>query len=232
MLVARPSSAMSSHLTRGRGPAGRMPTAMPALAMVPTAWGVSGIVWKNHEDERCEDFQEKPDDALLCRIYTPGLTPALLRQAVRQTYADCREVFADEHGRFHAEIVPEWFHDLARYLRDYYSASLRGWTHPQFVDNWAFWRPRLDWSPVTAFQRRVLEVVAAIPSGSNMTYGEVARSIGKPAASRAVGAAIGSNPWPVLVPCHRVIGSSGKLTGFSAPGGIETKRRMLALEAG
>ena len=65
-----------------------------------------------------------------------------------------------------------------------------------------------------------------------MTYGQVAKAIGKPAASRAVGAAIGNNPWPVLVPCHRVIGSTGKLTGFSAPGGIETKRRMLALEAG
>jgi methylated-DNA-[protein]-cysteine S-methyltransferase len=63
-----------------------------------------------------------------------------------------------------------------------------------------------------------------------LTYGEVAKKVGKPKASRAVGAAVGANPWPVLVPCHRVVGTGGRMTGFSAPGGVAAKRRMLAME--
>jgi len=205
--------------------------AVQALAVVPTVWGECGIVWKNHESESGEGFSERPADALLCRIYTPGLTAPVLRRQILAAIPGCQEVLGDK-GRFHPETVPEWFGELAGYLQGYYAAAQRGWTHPRLVDNWAYWRPRLDWSPLTPFQRRVLEAVAVIPSGTQMTYGQIARRIGKPAAARAVGAAVGGNPWPVLVPCHRVIGAGGKLTGFSAPGGIETKRKMLELEAG
>ncbi len=137
---------------------------------------------------------------------------------------------AQEHNHFHPELVPEWFGDLFAYLEGYYSCRLRDWTQPRFLANWAFWKPRLDWKQLTDFQRQVLEVVAEIPSGAQMTYGQVAARIGKPRASRAVGAAVGRNPWPVLVPCHRVLGQDGQMTGFSAPGGIATKRRMLELE--
>jgi O-6-methylguanine DNA methyltransferase len=202
-----------------------------AMAAVSTAWGVCGVVWKNHESESAEGFYERPADALLCRIYTPGLAAPELRRQMLAAFPGCQEVLGDK-DHFHPETVPEWFGELAAYLRDYYAAALRGWTHPQFTDHWSYWRPRLDWAQLTPFQRRVLEVVALIPAGTHMTYGQVAQRIGKPAASRAVGAAIGGNPWPVLVPCHRVIGAGGKLTGFSAPGGVETKRRMLELEAG
>ena len=62
------------------------------------------------------------------------------------------------------------------------------------------------------------------------TYGEIARAVGDPGAARAVGAALGANPFPVIVPCHRVLAADGALHGFSAPGGITTKRRMLELE--
>jgi methylated-DNA-[protein]-cysteine S-methyltransferase len=117
-----------------------------------------------------------------------------------------------------------------RYLQQYYSSNLHGLTQRQFVDHWTFWSPRLDWSGVTAFQRRVLELVAGIPCGCKRTYGQVARALGNPAASRAVGAALRRNPWPVLVPCHRVVGSTGSMTGFTAPGGVKAKRRMLDLE--
>jgi len=209
----------------------RKGTAAYAMAAVPTAWGVCGAVWKNHENESAEGFAERPRDALLCRIYTPGLTVPELRRQIMAAYSGCQEVLGDR-GHFHPQTVPEWFGELAGYVQSYYAAALRGWTHPQFADNWAYWRPRLDWAQLTAFQRRVLEVVAAIPSGTQMTYGAVARRIGKPAASRAVGAAIGANPWRVLVPGPGVIGGGGKLTGFSAPGGVETKRRMLEMEAG
>ena len=82
----------------------------------------------------------------------------------------------------------------------------------------------------TEFQLRVWEQLRRIPYGETMTYGEVAREIGSPSASRAVGHANGSNPIAVIVPCHRVIGSNGTLTGFG--GGLERKRKLLDLEAG
>ena len=88
----------------------------------------------------------------------------------------------------------------------------------------------LPLAPVgTEFQQRVWSTLTEIPYGETWSYGELARHIGKPKASRAVGAANGLNPIPVIIPCHRVIGSSGKLTGFG--GGLQTKEYLLALES-
>ena len=80
----------------------------------------------------------------------------------------------------------------------------------------------------TAFQHKVLEALQAIPYGETRSYKEVAAAIGKPRAMRAVGAANGRNPIPIIIPCHRVIGSDGSLTGFG--GGLKAKRALLALE--
>jgi methylated-DNA-[protein]-cysteine S-methyltransferase len=80
----------------------------------------------------------------------------------------------------------------------------------------------------TAFQRSVWEALRTIPFGETRSYGEIATLIGKPDAVRAVGAANGRNPVSIITPCHRVIGSTGKLTGFA--GGLEVKARLLALE--
>lgn len=80
----------------------------------------------------------------------------------------------------------------------------------------------------TVFQRRVWDVLRKIPAGRTMTYGEVAAAIGKPSAARAVGAAIGANPVSIAVPCHRVIGANGTLTGYEW--GVARKRRLLARE--
>jgi methylated-DNA-[protein]-cysteine S-methyltransferase len=80
----------------------------------------------------------------------------------------------------------------------------------------------------TGFQRRVWSAVAAIPYGTTTTYAALAASIGRPSACRAVGAANGRNPLPVVVPCHRVLGSAGALTGYG--GGLARKRRLLDLE--
>ncbi len=80
----------------------------------------------------------------------------------------------------------------------------------------------------TAFQLAVWRELARIPFGVTISYGELARRIGRPTASRAVGAANGANPLPIVIPCHRVIGTNGSLTGFG--GGIEIKKRLLALE--
>jgi methylated-DNA-[protein]-cysteine S-methyltransferase len=81
----------------------------------------------------------------------------------------------------------------------------------------------------TEFQRRVWDAVAAIPYGTTTTYSRLAAAIGSPRAVRAVGAANGRNPLPIVVPCHRVIGASGALTGYG--GGLDVKRALLALEA-
>jgi len=80
------------------------------------------------------------------------------------------------------------------------------------------------------FQRQVLEVVSRIPYGETSSYADIARMVGKPKASRAVGTCNRTNPIPIMIPCHRVVGSNGKLTGFS--GGIEFKQWLLDLEAG
>ena len=81
----------------------------------------------------------------------------------------------------------------------------------------------------TEFQVSVLKALQDIPYGETVSYGEIARRIGKPKAVRAVGAANGRNPLPIVLPCHRVIGSSGDLTGFG--GGLDTKEALLRLEA-
>ncbi|MEM1228928.1 MAG: methylated-DNA--[protein]-cysteine S-methyltransferase [Pseudomonadota bacterium] len=81
----------------------------------------------------------------------------------------------------------------------------------------------------TEFQRAVWQALTRIPYGETCSYGDIAAAIGRPKAVRAVGAANGRNPLPIVVPCHRVIGSNGSLTGFG--GGLENKERLLALEA-
>ncbi len=88
----------------------------------------------------------------------------------------------------------------------------------------------LDLSSVPEFHRSVYAIARAIPPGRTLTYGEVAVRLGEPGAARAVGQALGRNPFAIIVPCHRVVAAGGKLGGFSAGGGAETKRRILAIE--
>jgi methylated-DNA-[protein]-cysteine S-methyltransferase len=83
---------------------------------------------------------------------------------------------------------------------------------------------------VPEFHRRVYEVTRAIPPGRTLTYGEVAQAIGEPGAARAVGQALGLNPFAPVVPCHRVLAAGGRSGGFSAEGGAATKLRMLEIE--
>jgi methylated-DNA-[protein]-cysteine S-methyltransferase len=88
----------------------------------------------------------------------------------------------------------------------------------------------LDLVGVPGFHAQVYEAVRAIPAGSTRTYGEVAALIGAPGSAQAVGQALGANPCPIVVPCHRVLAADGGLGGFSAPGGVDTKRQMLLIE--
>jgi len=88
----------------------------------------------------------------------------------------------------------------------------------------------LDFGGAPEFHRRAYEVARTIPPGQTMTYGEIAKRLGVPHESRAVGQAMGRNPIAIIMPCHRVLGADGKMGGFSAPGGTATKRRMLEIE--
>lgn len=104
---------------------------------------------------------------------------------------------------------------LAQELREYFGGQRREFSVPLDLRG-------------TDFQRAVWREIAAIPYGGTRTYAEVARGAARPRAVRATGTATGSNPVPIVVPCHRVIAAHGKLGGFS--GGLDAKRRLLALE--
>lgn len=88
----------------------------------------------------------------------------------------------------------------------------------------------VDLTAADPFRRAVWEATRTVPPGAIATYGEIAKAVGKPTAAREVGAALGANRVPIVVPCHRIVGADGALTGFSAPGGVRTKRRMLEIE--
>jgi methylated-DNA-[protein]-cysteine S-methyltransferase len=88
----------------------------------------------------------------------------------------------------------------------------------------------LDFTGIADFHRRAFDLARNIPPGEVLTYGEVAKRLGDSGAARAVGQAMGANPFPIIVPCHRVLASGGKTGGFSAPLGLETKMQMLTIE--
>ena len=88
----------------------------------------------------------------------------------------------------------------------------------------------LDLRDVTELHRRIYEVARTIPPGKTLAYGEIAERLGDKGLAREVGAAMARNPFAIVVPCHRVLGADGKLGGFSAPGGLETKLRLLSIE--
>lgn len=125
-------------------------------------------------------------------------------------------------GKMQRRHEPEWtkeagpFNDACSQLDAYFTGELKEFDLPLM--------PR-----GTPFQELVWHALTEIPYGETWSYGQLAANIGKPKASRAVGAANGVNPIPVIIPCHRVIGATGKLTGFG--GGVETKQFLLELES-
>jgi methylated-DNA-[protein]-cysteine S-methyltransferase len=88
----------------------------------------------------------------------------------------------------------------------------------------------LDFGEAPDFHKRAYAIARTIPPGQTMTYGEIARRLGEPHESREVGQAMGKNPIAIIMPCHRVLGADGKMGGFSANGGVATKRRILEIE--
>jgi methylated-DNA-[protein]-cysteine S-methyltransferase len=125
------------------------------------------------------------------------------------------------NGRHPAKPDPAWREDptplkeTIRQLRAYFAGELETFDLPLAPEG-------------TPFQLKVWKLLCDIPYGGTISYGELARRVGNPKASRAVGLANGSNPIPIIIPCHRVIGSNGKLTGYG--GGLPIKEKLLALE--
>ena len=136
--------------------------------------------------------------------------------------ADGLSVIGFPKGSMRREPEPDWIFnegrldEARRQLREYFAGERRAFDLPLQLTG-------------TEFQVSVLEALREIPYGETVSYGEIARRIGRPRAVRAVGAANGRNPLPIVVPCHRVIGSTGDLTGFG--GGLDTKEALLRHEA-
>lgn len=119
-----------------------------------------------------------------------------------------------------ADEVPTWVQALIARVQQHLAGSVQDFADVSFA-----------FSRVSAFQRELYQAALQVKAGQTLTYGGLAKAMGQPpAAARAVGTALGQNPWPLLVPCHRFVGADGTMTGFSAPGGIKTKLKLLALE--
>jgi methylated-DNA-[protein]-cysteine S-methyltransferase len=142
----------------------------------------------------------------LRRVYLPQKSAEAARRAVLRQHPGAVE---------DARLLPR----LARDLADYFAGRVVNFDAP------------LDFTDARLFDASVWRACASVEYGNVSTYKNLARALGKPAAARAVGGAMGRNPWPVVVPCHRILRSDGSAGGYSGPGGVQFKKRLLAMEA-
>jgi len=126
--------------------------------------------------------------------------------------------YVQERFKRPVKYSPSRTADAARQLREYLRGKRRKFTLP------------IDWSVLRPFQRSALQATYAIPIGETRTYGQLARQIGHPRSARAVGRAEATNPMPLVIPCHRVVGTDGKLHGYGGGEGLPTKEWLLKLE--
>ncbi|MCX6101543.1 MAG: methylated-DNA--[protein]-cysteine S-methyltransferase [Candidatus Bipolaricaulota bacterium] len=162
----------------------------------------------------------RPEKLYASAIHWEGWTFHILSSAVGLRLVDLDGTpFASLADRLAARVVPddEPNAEILSQLREYLRGTRRGFNLPLDLRG-------------TPFQRSVWEAVAEIPYGTLQTYGDVARRIDHPSATRAVGQAVGANAVALVIPCHRVVGSSGALVGYR--GGLPLKERLLALERG
>lgn len=168
----------------------------------PYAWSMETTIF----DTALGEFGIGWTDAGLARLQLPGLDRAELLQRINRNGAQSGE-------------PPRAMEALINRIEDYAEGK---------ADN--FSDVALDLAGVSDFNRRAYDLLVLVPWGETTTYGAMARQLGDVGLSRAVGAAMGANPIPLIIPCHRVLASDGKPGGFSAPGGAESKLRMLTLE--
>jgi len=149
------------------------------------------------------------------RVFVAASEAGLVRISFRQSEAS----LVDElRQRLAADVVrsPARTADVVHQLRAYFAGERRRFD------------VRLDLRHITPFQRRVLMAAARVPAGKVVSYGEIACRIGQPHGSRAVGQALGHNPVPIVIPCHRVVAAGGRIGGYT--GGLTIKRKLLRLE--
>jgi len=157
-----------------------------------------------------------------CSLPTPigkVLVAATEAGLVRISFPQSEATFAAELRRtLDMDVVrsPEKTAEIVHQLRTYFAGERRKFD------------VRLDLRDMRPFQRRVLMAALSVPAGRVVTYGEIARRIGQPGGSRAVGQALGRNPIPIVIPCHRVIAAGGRIGGYG--GGLPIKRKLLRLE--
>jgi methylated-DNA-[protein]-cysteine S-methyltransferase len=148
-------------------------------------------------------------EGMVTRFHLPEATEALTRRRV-----------APAGEGVPLDSAPEWVRAIAARVRRHFGGDLQ-----DFSD------VALAWAVVSEFQRSVYVQTQSILPGFKRGYGEVADALAlAPGSARAVGVALATNPWPLLVPCHRVVSANDRMKGFSGPGGIRTKTRLLALE--
>lgn len=152
---------------------------------------------------------------LLALNFDSRLDPITL---TRSEHGLCRLQFGAADPDALAALGDDLLLLAAEQLREYLGGDRKTFTLP------------FDLAGLTGFQIGVLQAAQDIPYGETRTYGEIARALQKPAASRAVGGALAHNPLPILIPCHRVVGRDGSLTGYTGAHGLDTKRWLLQLE--
>jgi methylated-DNA-[protein]-cysteine S-methyltransferase len=150
------------------------------------------------------------EEGRLTRFHLPEESEAILR----------RRLTAGGNQPEPEEESPEWIRRLVARVRLHLEGQVQDFSDVP-----------LEWSQVSEFQRSVYEQTRAIRAGYKRGYGEIAQALALgPGSARAVGVALATNPWPLVIPCHRVVSADDRMTGFSGPGGIRTKTRLLALE--
>ena len=171
-----------------------------AYCLFETPLGACGIAWKERGTSRIP----------------PAVTFFQLPETTR-SLTDTR--IAESSGGRKARVLPPGIAAIIKKVQKHLHGDVQ-----DFLDI------VVDLGGAGPFARQVYEVVRKIPAGRTVTYGGLAKGMNRPTAARAVGQALGMNPIPLIIPCHRVLAANGKAGGFSAPGGVETKARMLAIE--
>ncbi len=151
------------------------------------------------------------NESFIERVQLPEKSAAEAKRRLIDKAKPCREMDLDQ--------CPIWVKDSAERLQRFLLGTQ--------ADLSAI---PIDLGQSPPFFQKVFQATRAIPSGQTRTYGELARQVGSPNAARAVGQAMGRNPWPLVIPCHRVMAAGGKMGGYSAFGGIQTKQQILAIE--
>jgi methylated-DNA-[protein]-cysteine S-methyltransferase len=172
----------------------------PAYCLFDTPLGTCGIAWKEQGTSRI----------------LPVVTFFQLPEATRRL-TDTR--IAGSSGGRKARVPPPRIAGIIKKVQKHLHGDVQ-----DFLDI------VVDLDGAGPFARQVYEAVRKIPAGRTMSYGELAKDINRPTAARAVGQALGRNPIPLIIPCHRVLAACGKAGGFSAHGGLETKAKMLEIE--